>query len=49
MAPYEALNGKSCRSLVHWIKAGERSVIGSDLVKDTSEKVGLIQKHLLTA
>ena len=28
---------------------GERSITGPDLIKDTSEKVGLIQKCLLTA
>ena len=28
---------------------GERPSMGSDLVKDTSEKVDLIQKHLLMA
>ena len=49
MAPYEALYGRPCRSLIFWTEVGERSVIGSDLVKDTSEKVDLIWKHLLTA
>ena len=28
---------------------GESSITGSDLIRDTSEKVGLIQKRLLTA
>ena len=28
---------------------GERSTTGPDMIRDTSEKVGLIQKHLLTA
>ena len=28
---------------------GERSITGLDLIRDTSETVGLIQKHLLTA
>ena len=28
---------------------GEKSTIGPDLVRDTSEKVDLIQKHLLMA
>ena len=28
---------------------GERSITGPDLIKDTSEKVDLIQKRLLTA
>ena len=28
---------------------GEHSIIGTDLIRDTSEKVGLIQKRLLMA
>ena len=28
---------------------GESSIIGLDLIRDTSEMVGLIQKRLLTA
>ena len=49
MAPYEALYGRPCRSLVDWTKVGERSSIGPDLVRDTSKKVDLIRKRLLTA
>ena len=36
MAPYEALYGRPCRSLVCWMEVGERSAIGPDMVKDTS-------------
>ena len=36
------------RSPVCWTEVGKRSSIGLDLVKDTSEKVDLIQKCLLT-
>ena len=32
-----------------WTKVGESSIIGPDLIRDTSEKVDLIQKRLLTA
>ena len=49
MAPYEALYGRPCRYLVCWMEVGERSAIGSDLVKDTSKKVELIRKRLLKA
>ena len=48
MAPYEALNGRPCRSPICWTEVGERSITSPDLIRDTSEKVGLIQKHLLT-
>ena len=49
MAPYEALYGKPCRSPVCWIEVGKRPSTGSDLVRDTSKKVDLIRKRLLTA
>ena len=47
MAPYEALYGRPCRSLVYWTEVGERSTIGPDLVKDTPKKVDFIRKRLL--
>ena len=49
MAPYEALYGRPCQSLICWTAVGERSITGPDLIRDTSENVGLIWKHLLTA
>ena len=49
MAPYETLYGRPCRSLICWIEVGEGSITGPNLIRDTSEKVGLIRKHLLTA
>ena len=49
MAPYEALYGKPCRSLVCWTKVGKGPSTGPDLVRDTSENVELIWKRLLTA
>ena len=49
MAPYEALYGRSCRSPACWTEVGESSTTGSDLIRDTSAKVGLIQRRLLSA
>ena len=49
MASYEALYGRPCRSSICWTKVGESFTTGPDLIRDTSEKVGLIQKRLLTA
>ena len=48
MAPYEALYKRPCRSPICWTKVGESSITGPDLIRDTSEKVCLIQKRLLT-
>ena len=49
MAPYEALYGRPCRSLICWTEVGESSIIGLDLIRETSEKVSLIRQCLLTA
>ena len=49
MAPYEALYGRPCRSSVCWTEVGERSTTGPKLISDTSVKVELILKRLLTA
>ena len=47
MAPYEALYGRPCRSPLCWTEVGESSITGLDLIRDTSEKVSLIQQRLL--
>ena len=49
MAPYEALYGRPCRSPICWTEVGESSITGQDLIRDTSDKVGMIRKRLLTA
>ena len=48
MAPYEALYGRPCRSLICWTEVGESSITGLDMIRDTSEKVSLIWQRLLT-
>ena len=42
MAPYEALYGRKCRTLVFWTDLNEHKVIGPDIVKETEEKVCVI-------
>ena len=42
MAPYKALYGRPCRSLICWTEVGERSTTGPNLIRDTSEKVDLM-------
>ena len=49
MAPYESLYGRPCRSPLCWTEVGESSIAGPDLIRDTSEKVSLIQQRLLMA
>ena len=49
MMPYEALYRRPCQSPLCWMKVGESSTTGPNLIKDTSAKVGLIHRRLLTA
>jgi len=48
MAPYEALYGRRCRSLIGRFKVGEARLIGPDLVHQAMEKVKVIQERLKT-
>ena len=47
MAPYEALYGRPCRSPLCWKEVGESSITGSDMIRCTLKKVGMIRKRLL--
>ena len=49
MAPFEALYGRKCRTLVCWDEVGERRLVGPELVKITSEKVKVIRDNLKIA
>ena len=49
MAPYEALYGRRCRTPMCWTEMNERKIIGPELVKDTEEKVQIIQQRLKVA
>ena len=49
MAPYEALYGRRCRTPMCWTELHEHKIIGPDLVKDTKEKVQIIQQRLKVA
>ena len=48
MAPYEALYGRPCRSPTCWLEAGESSLFGSEIVRETIEKIQLIRERLRT-
>jgi hypothetical protein len=49
MAPFEALYGRRCRTLLNWSEPGERWFYRVDLVKKAEEKVKQIQKSLKVA
>nr|GEW66177.1 putative reverse transcriptase domain-containing protein [Tanacetum cinerariifolium] len=45
-APFEALYGRKCRSPVLWAEIGESSLIGPELIQETTDKVVLIKEKL---
>ena len=47
MAPYEALYGRPCRSPMGWMESGEASLIGPELVQETTGKIRVIRDRLL--
>ena len=49
MEPYESWYGRPCRLLLCRTEVEERSITGSDLIRDTYENVSLIRQRLLTA
>jgi hypothetical protein len=49
MAPFEALYGRRCRTLVNWIEPGERTIFGPNLVIEAEEIVHCIHAYLKAA
>ncbi|GJV37780.1 putative reverse transcriptase domain-containing protein [Tanacetum coccineum] len=47
--PFEALYGRKCRSPVLWAEIRESSLIGPELVQETTDKVVLIKEKLKAA
>ncbi|KAA3467586.1 reverse transcriptase [Gossypium australe] len=46
IAPYEALYGKKCPTLLCWAELGEKKVLGLELVAETKDKVSPWKKVL---
>ncbi|XP_058208147.1 uncharacterized protein LOC131321157 [Rhododendron vialii] len=49
MALYEAVYGQPCRSPIYWTEVREDALFGSELVRETTEKVKVIRERLLTS
>ncbi|XP_060671061.1 uncharacterized protein LOC132800790 [Ziziphus jujuba] len=49
MAPYEALYGRKCRSLLHWDDVGERKILGLEIVQNTGEVIIKINERMKVA
>ncbi|GJT96951.1 putative reverse transcriptase domain-containing protein [Tanacetum coccineum] len=48
-APYEALYGRKCRSLVCWAKVGEAQLTGPEMIQEIMEKIVLIKQRIQAA
>nr|GEY70442.1 putative reverse transcriptase domain-containing protein [Tanacetum cinerariifolium] len=48
-APFEALYGRKCRSLVGWSEVGDSQLTGPELIGETNEKIVQNKNRLLTA
>ncbi|GJW74160.1 putative nucleotidyltransferase, ribonuclease H [Tanacetum coccineum] len=48
-APFDALYGRKCRSLIMWAEVGEGQLIGPELVQETTEKISQIKDRLKAA
>ncbi|GJU90051.1 putative reverse transcriptase domain-containing protein [Tanacetum coccineum] len=48
-APFEALYGRKCRSLVCWAEVGEVQLTGPEIVHETTEKIVQIKQRIQAA
>jgi hypothetical protein len=48
MAPFEALYGRKCRTLLNWSETGERQFFGPDMIKEAEDQVRIIRERLKT-
>lgn len=49
MAPYEALYGRKCKTPLCWAEVGDKSIIGPEIIQDTTLKIKSIQEKMRIA
>ena len=49
MAPYEALYGRKCITLLCWTELSEKKLIDPELIQETEEKMKMIRERLKVA
>ena len=49
MSPFEALYGRSCKTLVSWDNLVDRVIVGPEMLKDMEEQVVKIKQNLKIA
>jgi hypothetical protein len=49
MAPFEALYGRKCRTLLFWNQTRQSQLFGPKIIKEAERKVEIIRENLKTA
>ena len=49
MSPYEELYGRPCRTPLSWTQVGERSMLGPDIVEETTDKIRMVKEKMKEA
>jgi hypothetical protein len=49
MAPFEALYGRKCKTLLFWDQTGKSQVFGTDVLRNTEDQVRVIHENLRVA
>jgi hypothetical protein len=49
MAPFGALYGRKCRTLLAWSEVGERTLFGPAIIEEAEEKVEKVRENLRIA
>ncbi|GKC38240.1 putative reverse transcriptase domain-containing protein [Tanacetum coccineum] len=48
-APFDALNGRKCRTPIAWAEVGESKLFGPEIVQETTDKIVQIKERLKAA
>ncbi|GKA46985.1 putative reverse transcriptase domain-containing protein [Tanacetum coccineum] len=48
-APFEALYGRKCRSLICWAEVGDSQLTGPEIIHETTERIVQIKSHIQAA
>jgi hypothetical protein len=46
MAPFEMMYGHRCQTLLFWREAGERKVLGPDILQEAEKQVHMVRENL---
>jgi hypothetical protein len=49
MAPFEALYGRKCRTLLYWSETGESQLFGLEIIKEAERQVQVVRENLKVA